>query len=571
MSASIQPVTTARIHPRPHLLAPEFSLPHWVFVAALVLIVAGGFGLRVYKLSVDGLSEDELNKLRAVEDYRQRGLTAANGEHPMLMKALLTLSVIAAESIDRGMPEDERAARISLESKLRFPGVLLGALTSLLIFFVAKELFGSWVALIAAAAWAFDPAAIGFNRIAKEDTFLVFFFLLANVFWLRGQRIAENGGTRPEINYWLAAACFGAMVASKYIPHYLAISTSYYYAFQGVPSAKWRLGKAKWLIFFAVMGVAFLVCNPTILLPATWQEMRVFASEKRIGHDAYEFMGHLYRNQMSLWLKGSPWYFYYAFIALKTPFTILLGLVCGIPLAFSKRVGDGRIFLLFWVLFWFLPFTVLGGKFTRYYTFALPLVLIIAAIGINRLSFLIVNWCAMRWPLSRSIAWRALHAVIVVLFLSAPIFASLRIAPFYRLYNNTFGGGLSQAGNYFPHDEFYDGSVREAAYRVATLASPGVRVVSETPELVLFYLKQAGRNDLTSVSLSDKQVRSRLTPGDIIITARGRRYFSNEVLLDALQAALTPVASLTYGPAQAILIYSPEESELNKLRIAGHL
>ena len=48
------------------------------------------------------------------------------------------------------------------------------------------------MALLAAALWAFDPQAIGFNRIAKEDTFLLFFFLLANIFWLRGQRVAES-------------------------------------------------------------------------------------------------------------------------------------------------------------------------------------------------------------------------------------------------------------------------------------------------------------------------------------------------------------------------------------------
>jgi hypothetical protein len=39
-------------------------------------------------LSAEGLSEDELNKLNAVADYRAHGLTGANGEHPMLMKGV---------------------------------------------------------------------------------------------------------------------------------------------------------------------------------------------------------------------------------------------------------------------------------------------------------------------------------------------------------------------------------------------------------------------------------------------------------------------------------------------------
>jgi len=49
--------------------------------------------------------------------------------------------------------------------------------------------------LIAAALWAFDPMAVGFNRIAKEDTFVLFFFLLGKILWLHGQRIAETKST----------------------------------------------------------------------------------------------------------------------------------------------------------------------------------------------------------------------------------------------------------------------------------------------------------------------------------------------------------------------------------------
>jgi len=64
---------------------------------ALGVLVIVGFGFRATGLSSEGLSEDELNKLIAVTDYRQHGLTSANGEHPLLMKGLLTFSVIAAE------------------------------------------------------------------------------------------------------------------------------------------------------------------------------------------------------------------------------------------------------------------------------------------------------------------------------------------------------------------------------------------------------------------------------------------------------------------------------------------
>jgi len=61
------------------------------------MFVLAGFGFRVSDLGAEGLSEDELNKLQAVSDYREHGLTSANSEHPLLMKALLTVSVVAAD------------------------------------------------------------------------------------------------------------------------------------------------------------------------------------------------------------------------------------------------------------------------------------------------------------------------------------------------------------------------------------------------------------------------------------------------------------------------------------------
>ena len=553
MSVSAETVVTAKI-------APEFfigrdgvrSTSRALLISALALIILAGFGFRAVRLGSEGLSEDELNKLQAVQDYRAHGLTAANGEHPFLMKALLTVSVVAVEHWN-SIVSEHPSLRVSTEAALRLPGVIFGAFTSLLIFLVASELFGVEIGLIAAALWALDPSGIGFNRIAKEDTFLLFFFLLANVFWLRGQRVAESRAGRPEPYYWATAAAFGAMLASKYMPHLLAISVSYYYIFQGVTATRWRLGKRKWLLFFAVMGAAFLVCNPTILLPETWHEMRVFAGEKRIGHDGYEFMGSLYRNQMTLWLKGSPWYFYYVFMGVKMSLPVVAAFLVGLPLLFRKRLGDGRFLILFWLMYWFMPFTVLGGKFTRYFTMALPVVLITSAIGIHyagqwlsRLLARVTGNDGLRPPL------RALFASLVLAF---PAFASASVAPHYRLYTNLLGGGWERAGSYFPHDEFYDANVREAVADIGRRARPGARIASETPGLVTYYAQVAGRNDLVSVSLSDKEAMRQFAEGDIIIVARGRRYFSNDLLVSRLRAAEQPAAAFALGRVPAIAVY----------------
>jgi hypothetical protein len=537
------------------------TLSRALVVAALALIVAAGFGFRVAHLGAEGLSEDELNKLRAVAEYRTKGLTSTNGEHPFLMKALMTASIVASEWWNEsGIAANRPALRMSEETALRLPAVLVGAFTSLLIYLVVSELFGTTTGLIAAALWALDPAGIGFNRIAKEDGFLLFFFLLANVFWLRGQRAAEGGDARPGKYYWATAVCFGAMLASKYMPHLIAISGAYYYIFQDIPATRWRMGKRKWLIFFAVMGAAFLVFNPTILLPGTWREMRIFAGEQRIGHDGYEFMGQLYRNQMTLWLKGSPWYFYYAFMAFKLPLTVLVAFIVGLPLLLWRRLGDGRYFVFFWLFFWFFPFPLLGGKFTRYFTMALPVVLITAAIGINAVG----QWLAqMPERIASSNALRGyVQAGVALLFIASSAYASASALPHYRLYTNSLGGGAERAGSYFPHDEFYDASMSETARRISALARPGARVASEAPELLTHYAARAGRTDLVSLSLSDRTALRDFTAGDIIIVARGRRYFSNDALITKLREAHQPDAVLSLAGVESVRIYVLDEAAL---------
>jgi dolichyl-phosphate-mannose--protein O-mannosyl transferase len=195
VSARAEAIVTAGL--RPELFAGRGVLSNsrtLVFVTLAILVVTG-FGFRVAGLSAEGLSEDELNKLNAVADYRANGLTGANGEHPMLMKTFQATAIILAEKWNSfAAPEN----RITPETALRLPGAIAGALTALLIYLIAAELFGVEVALVAAALWIFDPTGIGFNRVAKEDTFLLFFFLLANVFWLRGQRVAESTDRNPN-------------------------------------------------------------------------------------------------------------------------------------------------------------------------------------------------------------------------------------------------------------------------------------------------------------------------------------------------------------------------------------
>ncbi len=563
MPASAANIVTAGL--RPELFGEKnarFIARRWL-IALLALLVLIGFAFRVANLSAESLSEDELNKLSAVTDYRAHGLTAANGEHPFLMKALQTASVVVAEKWSAGALASAHpmSLRVPVEAALRFPTVLFGALTAILIYLITAELFGTQAAIIAAALWAFDPSAIGFNRIAKEDTFLLFFFLLANLIWLRGQRVAEGAtGRNPKPYYWATGAAFGAMLASKYVPHLVAISVSYNYTFQLMPETRWRIGRPRYAVIFAVMGVVFVLLNPTILLPDTWHEMRAFATYQHLGHDSYEFMGGLYRHRLADWLKGVPWYFYFVFMGVKLPPLTLIAFVCGLPLLFRKRLGDGRYFLLFWMFYWAIGFVFAGGKFTRYFTIVLPAVLITASLAVQFAMRWIARRCASLFEAVGIEAYARVGVAALVIF--ASVQASLSAAPHYRLYTNLIGGGYERAGDYFPQDEFYDASMRETMSEIARRARQGARVASETPGLAAYYAEQANRADIVCVSLSDPAALKELTAGDFIIAARGRRYYSNDAVLSGLRRMAAPAFQLSLGGVPSVEVYVLDQASL---------
>ena len=121
MSFPAPRVVTAGL--RPELFAGTHSTSRLLIVTTLSLLVLVGFGFRLNGLSSEGLSDDELNKLNAVNEYRTQGPTGANGEHPFLMKALLTVSVIVSDrwnqtSLVTGRP----GLNIPVETSLRVPG-----------------------------------------------------------------------------------------------------------------------------------------------------------------------------------------------------------------------------------------------------------------------------------------------------------------------------------------------------------------------------------------------------------------------------------------------------------------
>lgn len=563
MSANAEAIVTAGLRPELFVESGAHSISRTLVIAALVVLTLGGFALRARSLSVEGLADDELNKLQASYDYRTNGLTAANGEHPFLMKATITASVIAAEKWNNLVGGQSSEFFIPVEAAVRLPNVIVGSLITLLLYLVIAELFGGEIALLAAALWAVDPIAIGFNRIAKEDTFLLFFFLLANIFWLRGQRVAESEPNRNFIRYaWAAAAAFGAMAASKYLPWYVSISISYYWLFQAIPETRWRLGRPRFLLFFVIMGATFAILNPPIFLPETWHQIREFASHKLVAHNSYEFMGKLYPHEVKSWFQGIPVYYYGVFFATKLPLLSLVFFLIGLPMLFRRKLGDGRYFLLFWMFFW-LQFSISGSKFTRYTVFVLPAIYSTAAIA----AYYLIRWIARKVAESagndklRVYLKGALASALVIL----AGLASVSAVPHYRLFTNVIGGGAANAGAYFPQDDFYDAEMGDALKQIASQAKPQAHVASESQNVCQYYAGRHSRADLVCVSMSDETALSKLSEGDYIIDARGRHYFSNDALLATLHT-VQPAFKVPLGNIPAADVYLVDQALANKIK-----
>ena len=296
-------------------------------VLVLVLLAAGGFALRAAGLGEIGFAEDEINKLEAVGAYG-RGDITKNAEHPMVMKALIFVSVHAAAGWNAGAPA---ALGLSEEAALRLPNVLCGALTVFPVFLLAAALFDCRTGLVAAALWATGVNAVTYNRVAKEDTLLVFFMLLAFYFYVRAKQTSGFDPAGKRRHYLLSGVSFGLMFASKYFPHYFGLNMLYHHCCRVREREPGEPRGNTPPLFYAAAAAAFLVANPAVLLPETWAYLNAYSAEQLLTHHGYLMGETLYHNTVSRSPFGAtPVYFYLLFLLVKTPPALLLALALGL-------------------------------------------------------------------------------------------------------------------------------------------------------------------------------------------------------------------------------------------------
>jgi hypothetical protein len=349
------------------------------------------------------------------------------------------------------------------------------------------------------------------------------------------------------------------MLASKLIVMMIAIPIAYNYIFQKIPATRWVIGKARFIKFFIIIGIAFVILSPTILLPETWKSMADFSSSRSMGHDSYEFIGRLYPHKVTDWLRGTPWYFYFVQLATRLPLVSFISFVIGCAVLFRKKLGDGRYFLYVWLVLWGLAFMFVGGKFARYVTTLMPAIFITAAIAIQFVARHFARWCGRLFNSQPIKIYVHLAIPLIVVLLT--IWSAVHAAPHYRLYYNPIAGDRL----FFPQDDFYDAYMQQTMAEIGKRASRNAKVASEIPNVCSYYGTRADRADLQCLEFSDPDHLKQLQAGDFVIDARGRTYFSNQAILLRLRAASRPAFNVLVGQVPAADVYILDQQSLATL------
>src|SRR5215813_7743640 len=284
--------------------------------AAIALLLAVlAFAVRFNHVDFNSLSEDESAKWAAVQEYRHGHFAGVNSEHPMMLKVLAWDSLAAGEHWNRlaslhGWPT------MSPEGWLRFPNVLLGAATAAILFLFCRRMMGVVGSFAAGFFWAVSPLAVELNRLAKEETTLTFFTLLACFFYCRAQQADSDESAHRW--YDLSAIGFGLAFASQYILHLLGLNALAWLV-AGKMGLTRKASRFSYRRFFLVILLTFILVNPVVLVPSNFSAILHWLHDDGITHTGYDFDGMLYLNFPSRLLAGVPWTFYLWLLLTKTP------------------------------------------------------------------------------------------------------------------------------------------------------------------------------------------------------------------------------------------------------------
>jgi len=498
------------------------------------------FSVRLYRVDFNSLSEDEVAKWAAVQEYRHGHFVGVNSEHPMLPKMLAWASLTAGERWGR-MAATHSWPSLKPEGWLRLPNVLFGAATTAILFLFCRRMMGVAGSFAASFFWAVAPLPVALNRLTKEETPLTFFTLLACYFYCRAtqQADAEKGAPRW---YDLSAIGFGLALASQYILHLLGLNALAWFL-AGKMGLSRKPSQFSYGRFFLVMFLAFVVVNPVILCPANFNAILHWLHHDGVRHSGYDFDGMLYMNFPARLFAGVPWFYYLWLVLVKTPIPILMTVIVGSALLLRDRRTLASCFFLSFGVVQLVGLSVSGAKWIRYSLPLLPFLYLAGGYAVQQ---------TLKAAKAKVLS-QALAGAVAVILLGWPLVELQSWAPYYSFYLNSIGGEKKNIARYFAMDEVSEFDTREVAQRMCPFAPAAATVATARPMSMAYYLQACGRPDLQIVPLYDPHYVPR--DGDLIVLEPSRRFFETQRFFDALGNSGMPHSEIRVGPVLASTIY----------------
>lgn len=280
---------------------------------------------------------------------------------PRFNKPPLTYWIIAASTKLFGMNE----------FALRLPIVILAFLTALLVWAMARMLYGEKTALLAFAMQAISIQFIVGKQYASPEIPLAFFFTLTLYFFLKGHLSGNS------INYRFAAVALGLTVLTKGYPYIIVIGSVMMLFLLIESGFQWRilLGKVKelkpisFVAIVAVIGlswIAFMYFRYGDNFLAVLNEETL---ERAIAKESNGLRDLIFYPEVLLWsfFPYSPLFIYAFFHAL-----------------FNMKHLKEIAFGLSWFMAMLIIFTVAKGKIPTYFIQAHPALALISAHFISR-------------------------------------------------------------------------------------------------------------------------------------------------------------------------------------------
>lgn len=496
--------------------------------------------MRLPALGAYGFSDDEMHKLAAVAAYQQ-GDVSADAEHPMLLKQMIRVSLAFGSRWNAVAPD---AWGLTPEAALRLPNVLAGSVTSVALAALASLLFTPTIGLMAGLLWAIDPNAIAINRLGKEDTLLVCWFVVAMWAYERAKHEGRADLRRAQWYYTLAGGAFGLMLASKYMPHLLGL----YALFNVLADRNPGANRPHRPTYYGAMVTTFLAVNWVVLSPETWRFAIRYVQGGELVHHGYAYGGHLYVTDVPVSLAGVPLDYYLTFLCTRVPLFTLAGACLALRPLWRDRQSRGATWLRLLLVLLLVPYSLMAAKFLRYTLPMLALVDVLAAVGWVWLLQAVPH--ATTQALRRAAPARAGVQVAARLAVACGLVATgvtvARTSPWFSFYENGLSTWLRVGDRRFP-EEAYDLRVRDAMGAIAAQAVAGARVVTDVPAVARYYLDAAGRTDLVTESLSMGPVVEVAQERWMVVQPEHVSFENEALVAQVRQAALPWLVSTAAG------------------------